>query len=197
MQAAEDAARFQTALGLEHLKVVGDPQAHNSTGSIVLVLDSKRNIITDGRVQMYIVPGEEAPAFMLAALECCSRSKVIVWEKRRAFFHDLVDRTLCELSKRDVDTLYGFLIRLRNNVQGTKMLRGTWWGLRIAEGSVETSSYTHILGTVVLSNAVEHVLVELKRALMAEASPLIDPASRVHGRKRSRFTETILGDDLV
>jgi len=197
MQAAEDAARFQAALGLEHLKVIGSTQAQNRTGSIVLVLDSKTNIITDGRVQMYIVPGEEAPASMLAALERCSRSKVIVWEKQRALFHDLADRTLYELSNGDVDALYGFLIKLRNNVQGTTMLRGTWCALRIAEGSVETISYTHILGTVVLSNAVEHVLVQLKRALIAEASPLVDPASRVHGRKRARFTVTTLAEDLV
>lgn len=198
MQAAEDAARFQAVLGLEHINVVGGAQAQGSAGSIVVVLDSKTNVILNGEVQMCIVPVEEAPAYILAALERCSRSKVIVWEKPSACFHDLAKRTLCRLlTKRDLKEFCVFWLKLHNNVQSTTTLQGTWCALRIGEASVETSCYTNICGTVVLSNAVEHVLTEMLRTLAAEASPLVDAGLPVRRRKRLRITEETAGGELV
>ena len=191
MQPAGDAARFQAALELEHINVVGEARALGSAGSIVVVLDSKTcDILLRGSKQMCIVRAEDAPEYLVAALERCGRSKVIIWHKPRARFHDLADRTLCRLAPRDVDAFCRFLLKLHNNVQGTTSLTGTWCGLRVGEASVETTSYTHILGTVVLSNAVEHVLLQLLRTLAEEASPLPDAGLSAWGRKRARFTET-------
>lgn len=198
MQAAEDAARFQAALELEHINVVGEAQEHSSAGSIVVVLNSRTaDIILQGTVQMCMVPAGDVPAYILTALERCSRRKVIVWQKPRARFHDLADRTLCELTPRDVVAFCRFWLKLHNRVQRTTTLQGTWCALRIGETSVETSCYTNILGTVVLSNAVQHVLVQLLRTLAAEASPLLDAGFPLCGRKRARFTETTVEDEPV
>ena len=198
MQAAEDAARFQHALGLKQINVIRGADAQGSAGSIVVVLDSKTDdIILDGKVKMCIVSAEHTPCYILAALERCTRSKVIVWQGSRSRFQDLADRKLCELTPRDVHALCLFSLKLHHNVEGKQTLRGTWCGLHIGEGSVETSCYTHILGTVVLSKAVEHVLAELQRTLVAEATPLVDDSLPVRGRKRVRFTETTVEHELV
>ena len=191
MQAAEDAARFQAALGLKHMHVVGEAHAHSSTGSVIVVLDSKTcDLILHGKVQMCIVPAKDVPYFIVTALERCSRSKVLVWHKLPPRFLDLADRTLCRLTTREVDELCLFRLKLHNQRHGTVSLQGTWCALRFGETSVETSCYTHILGTVVLSNAVEHVLAQLLRALAEEASPLRDAGLPPSRRKRARFTET-------
>lgn len=192
MQAAEDAARFQAALGLKHINVVGEAHALGSAGSIVVVLDSKKcDILLRGRVQMCIVRAEDVPAYLVTALERCSRSKVLVWQKPRARFHDLHDSTLCRLTPHDLREFCCFWLKLHNNVYSTTSLQGTWCGLRIGETSVETTCYTSILGTVVLSNDVEHVLRELLTTLEQEASPLLDTGVPARARKRALFTETI------
>jgi hypothetical protein len=161
---------------------------------VVVVLDSKMcDIPLHGRVQMCMVPAEDAPDYLVTALERCGRSKVLVWQKPCARFHDLHNNTLCRLKRSDMLEFCSFWLKLHNNVHSTTNLKGTWCGLRIAETSVETSHYRHILGTVVLSNAVQHVLQQLLRTLAEEAGPLLDgslPVRVVCTRKRGRFTET-------
>jgi|SaaInlV_125m_DNA_1040241.scaffolds.fasta_scaffold22391_1 hypothetical protein len=194
MQAAGDASHFQAVLGLEHVNVVGELHAHASAGSVVVVLDSKIcDIPLHGKVQMCMVSAEDVPDYLVTALERCCRSKVLVWQKPRARFHDLHNNTLYRLKKSDMLEFCSFWLKLHNNVYSTTSLKGTWCGLRIAETSVETSHYRHILGTVVLSNAVQHVQQQLLRTLAEEARPLLDaslPARVVCTRKRGRFTET-------
>ena len=191
MQAAGEAAHLQAALGLEHINVVGEPHAHGSAGSVFVVLDSKTcDIPLHGKVQMCKVSAEHVPDYLVTGLERCSRSKVLVWQKPRARFHDLHNNTLCRLTPREMQEFCSFWLKLHHNVYSTTSLKGTWCGLRIAETSVETSQYTHILGTVVLSNAVEHVLQQLLRTLAEEARPLLDASLPARGRKRARFTET-------
>lgn len=143
MQAAEDAARFQAALGLEGINVIGGAQARGCLSGVVVVFNSKTcDIILRGRVQMFLMPAEYTPPYVLRALARCTRSKVIVWEKSNAEFKDLADRTLCRVTPRDLHSFCSFVQKLHNDVEDTMTLEGTWCGLRITETSVETSCYT-------------------------------------------------------
>lgn len=194
MHAAQDAAHFQAALELEHINVIRNEYTQSCAGVVVFVLDSKKcDIILHGKVQMCVVAAEHTPGYILAALALCSRRKVIVWKQSSAHFKDLADCTLSNLTPCDVHALCLFVKKMHNNVEDTKTLQGTWCELRIGKASVETTCYTHILGTVVLSNAVEHVLAQLRATLFGEASPRLDNVTRA----RARFTETTFEDAMV
>ena len=198
MQAAEDAARFQNALGLEHVNLVGKAHGQGRGGLVVVVLNTNTcDIILHGKVKMCIVSAADAPASVMQALARCNHRQVIVWEKASNSFKDLADCTLGRLTPQDLVSFYAFEEKLHRNVEGTMTLQGTWCELRFGEASVETCTYTHIRGTVVLSSAVEPVLAQLRRTLRAEASPLRDATTPARGLKPKGLTQTTAANELA